>query len=94
MASLVNAGLVLLEQLVDEEAACIQGFDRTGLRASHALMNKFRGPEDTNFKLVSSCLRDFIRNASRPMDDQNDPDLGMFFLLFDCAHLVGTLFNV
>ncbi len=74
----MNTGLVLLEQLVDEESACIQGFDRTGLRASHALMNKYRGPEDTNFKLVAKCLRDIVRNAPGVMDYRNKSDLCMF----------------
>jgi hypothetical protein len=61
-------GLSYFEKLVDQEAACIQGFDRTGLNVSHALMNKFRGPKDPNFKLVAKSLRDIVHNAAETLD--------------------------
>ena len=48
---------------MDEAAACIQGFGRTGLNVPHVFMNKFRGPRDINFKLVADRLRDFVDRA-------------------------------
>lgn len=68
-------GFDLLEKLVDQESACIQGFDRTGLNASHALMNKFRGPKDPNFKLVASCLRNLVDKASGVLNDRKNCEL-------------------
>lgn len=69
MASFVDTGgFSYFEKLVDQEAACIQGFDRTGLNVSHALMNKFRGAQDPNFKLVAKSLRDIANNAAEVLD--------------------------
>ncbi|KAI9672821.1 MAG: hypothetical protein M1831_000257 [Alyxoria varia] len=50
--------------LVSRESACLDGHKRLSLDVRHAMMNKFRGPDDANFVMVSECLRDIIENTS------------------------------
>ena len=52
-----------LQQLVSKESACLDGHKRVPLDVRHARMNKFRGPEDTNFKLVSGYLKEIADNS-------------------------------
>jgi hypothetical protein len=53
-----------LEQLVTEDSACLDTFQRKGLDATHSGMNKFDGPESSNFKLVKDAIRRFAKDAS------------------------------
>ncbi|VBB80786.1 Putative protein of unknown function [Podospora comata] len=41
--------------LVTESSACLHGFPRQGLDATHSGINKFQGPECPNFKLVKDA---------------------------------------
>ncbi|SCO92473.1 uncharacterized protein FRV6_16601 [Fusarium oxysporum] len=50
--------------LVTEYSACFEGFERLGLDATHACMNKFCGPTDANFVLVRDVIRRFADEAS------------------------------
>ncbi|KAK4220778.1 hypothetical protein QBC38DRAFT_449744 [Podospora fimiseda] len=50
--------------LVTECSACLYGFPRQGLDVIHSGMNKFRGPECSNFKLVKDAVKQFAGNAS------------------------------
>ncbi|GAB1317484.1 AB hydrolase-1 domain-containing protein (Fragment) [Madurella fahalii] len=49
--------------LVTETSACLHGFPRQGLDATHSGMNKFVGPECPNFKLVKDVIGQFAGNA-------------------------------
>lgn len=51
------------EQLVSKDSACLDCHKRIPLEVRHAMMNKFRGPEDTNFRLVSGQLREIAENS-------------------------------
>lgn len=55
--------LTVRPQLVPKESACLDGHTRMPLEVRHAMMNKFRGPEDINFELVSGCLKEFADNG-------------------------------
>ncbi|KAK4651792.1 P-loop containing nucleoside triphosphate hydrolase protein [Podospora pseudocomata] len=50
--------------LVTESSACLHGFPRQGLDATHSGMNKFQGPECPNFKLVKDAVRKLAGDAS------------------------------
>ena len=51
-----------LQQLVPKESACLDGHRRIPLHVRHAMMNKFRGPTDGNYVLVSRCLKELLDN--------------------------------
>jgi hypothetical protein len=71
---------------VEEGAACIDGFGRTGLMVRHAFMNKFRGPEDTNFKLVSKPLRDLVNGAQEVLNHRANREYSKLLLYFAINH--------
>ncbi len=52
-----------LKQLVSRVSACLPGHPRIPLNVRHTMMNKFRGPEDGSFVLVSGQLKDIARNS-------------------------------
>ncbi|KAK4680131.1 hypothetical protein QC764_0041900 [Podospora pseudoanserina] len=54
---------VMKKILVTESSACLHGFHRQGLDATHSGMNKFEGPECPNFKLVKHAIKQFAENA-------------------------------
>ena len=51
-------------KLVGESSACLQGFPRHGLDATHSGMNKFESPDSADFKLVKETLVKFASNAA------------------------------
>lgn len=55
--------LTVSQQIVSKESACLDGHKRMPLDVRHAMMNKFRGPEDTNFMLVSGYLKEIADNS-------------------------------
>lgn len=55
-----------------ESSACLHGFSRQGLDATHSYMNKFLGPECSNFKLVKDAVRQFAGNASGVLTRRTD----------------------
>jgi hypothetical protein len=56
--------------LVDERSACIDGYTKTGLDASHTMMNKFSGPHDGNFELVSNAIVNLVRESTKILADR------------------------
>lgn len=52
-------------QLVDKDSACLLGLPDQSLDVPHGGLNKFRGPDDPNFKRVSGVLRDMVQEAKR-----------------------------
>ena len=50
-------------KLVPEESACLHGFSRHGLDATHSGMNKFDGPDSANFKLVNESIKGLAAQA-------------------------------
>ena len=55
--------LIVYQKLVPRESACLDGHRRIPLDVRHAMMNKFRSPDDGNFKLVASSLKEIVDNA-------------------------------
>ena len=47
-------------QLVEEDSATITGYDKCPLDAPHSMMNKFHGPSDANFGLVSGAIKKVV----------------------------------
>lgn len=54
-----------------KESATLDCYDHTGLDVRHAMMNKFRGPQDGNFKLVSSTLKRMVEQG--PVNQRRTP---------------------
>ncbi|MCJ1424372.1 hypothetical protein MMC29_002260 [Sticta canariensis] len=50
-------------EIVSKESACLDGHKRLPLGVCHGMMNKFRGPDDPNFLLVSSSLKEIAQNT-------------------------------
>ncbi|KAL5351267.1 hypothetical protein ACLOAV_003119 [Pseudogymnoascus australis] len=46
--------------VVDKVSACLDCHEHIPLDVRHAMMNKYRGPEDPNFKLVSGRIKDVM----------------------------------
>ncbi|PVH69560.1 hypothetical protein DL98DRAFT_361351, partial [Cadophora sp. DSE1049] len=46
--------------LVDRVSACLDCHEHIPLDVRHAMMNKYRGPEDPNFMLVSGRIKDVV----------------------------------
>ncbi len=53
-----------MEKLVTEDSACLDTFKRIGLDTTHSGMNKFDGPENSNFKQVKDAIKHLVANAS------------------------------
>ncbi|RYP16975.1 hypothetical protein DL765_004817 [Monosporascus sp. GIB2] len=52
------------DSLVTDSSACLDGSPRQGLPdVTHSGMNKFDGPENPGFKLVSNTIRGFVNSA-------------------------------
>ena len=52
-------------QLVEEDSATIIGHEKKPLDAPHSRMNKFSGPNDANFGLVSDAIKTMVKEAKR-----------------------------
>jgi hypothetical protein len=59
------------KQLVAESSACLHGFPRQGLNATHSGMTKFDGPKDPNFKLVRDSIKKLVQEASYVLRHRN-----------------------
>ncbi|ERF73160.1 hypothetical protein EPUS_03001 [Endocarpon pusillum Z07020] len=57
-----------LDFVVNRDAACIDGHPSIGLDANHTMMNKFFGPHDKNYELVSAEIRDVVENYMSTID--------------------------
>lgn len=55
--------LISFQQLVSKESACFDDQKRILLEFRRAMMNKFRGPDNVNFTLVSGNLKEIAENA-------------------------------
>ena len=52
-------------QLVEEDSATMTGYEKCSLDAPHSMMNKFHGPSDANFRLVSSAIKKMVGTAPK-----------------------------
>ena len=50
-------------KLVEKHSACLDCHDHFALDVRHAMMNKFRGPQDGSFQLVSGRIKELFDNA-------------------------------
>ncbi len=57
---------------MDSESACLDGWDRVALNVDHAMLNKFRGPKDNNFKQVAHSIVKFAIIAIQNLNEKND----------------------
>jgi hypothetical protein len=53
----------MIVQLVDKGSACIDGHEMLSLDAPHTMMNKFKGPGDPGFELVSGIVRRMVNKS-------------------------------
>ncbi|OBT50883.1 hypothetical protein VE04_08686, partial [Pseudogymnoascus sp. 24MN13] len=61
MSNAISRNLPVKEMLlVDKVSACLDCHEHIPLDVRHAMMNKYRGPEDPNFKLVSGRIKDIM----------------------------------
>ncbi|ETS84294.1 hypothetical protein PFICI_02319 [Pestalotiopsis fici W106-1] len=58
---------------VEEASACITGHDRFSLQTDHFKLNKFAGPGDRSFLLVSSKIKKLADNAAGIVDRRRNP---------------------
>ncbi|KAJ6256416.1 hypothetical protein Dda_8917 [Drechslerella dactyloides] len=57
--------------IVPRDSACLDGpWSKRPLTVRHALLNKFRGPEDPNYKTVSECIARFVDKLISRKDTQ------------------------
>ena len=68
-------------QLVEEDSATILGHDNAPLDAPHSMMNKFHGPDDANFVLVSSTIKEMVGVALDIALSQREGTLFFFMAL-------------
>ena len=71
-------------KLVEEDSACFLGRPKQQLDAPHGMMNKFQGPKDENFKLVSGSIKDMVLEAKRITVAQREGEQN-FALNVDCS---------
>ena len=64
-------------QLVDEDSATLLGRDNKPLDAPHSKMNKFYGPKDANFGLVSNDIREMVNEARGISVSQREGIIGL-----------------
>ena len=76
-AWLIEAGYT---KLVEEDSACFLGRPKQQLDAPHVMMNKFQGPEDENFKLVSGSIKNMVREAKRVTVAQREGEKKMHLI--------------
>jgi hypothetical protein len=50
-------------KLVEKHSACLDCHDHFALNVRHTMMNKFRGPQDGSFQLVSGRIKELFDNA-------------------------------
>ena len=58
----------MIMQLVDRGSACIDGHDALSLDAPHSMMNKFKGPRDPGFEIVSSTVRHMVNKSGEVLN--------------------------
>lgn len=58
--------------LVEEDSACLFGRPKKMLDAPHSIMNKFGGPSDANFGLVSNVIKNMAEKAQRIAASQRE----------------------
>ena len=64
-------------QLVEEDSATLLGRDNKPLDAPHSKMNRFYGPGDANFGLVSVDIRKMVNEAKRISINQREGIIGV-----------------
>ncbi|KAH7117683.1 ankyrin repeat-containing domain protein [Dendryphion nanum] len=58
--------------LVEKSSACLDCHESCPIEVRHALMNKFRGPQDPNFALVAGRVRDIVNKIREKFHTQED----------------------
>lgn len=58
--------------IVEEDSACLFGRPKKMLDAPHSMMNKFFGPRDANFILVSDTVREMVEVADEIVVSQGE----------------------
>lgn len=59
-------------QMVEEDSATITGHDNLPLDTPHSMMNKFSGPDDANFGLVSHAIKNMVNKAKSIVISQHE----------------------
>jgi hypothetical protein len=57
---------------VPHESACLPGSPDRALEVNHPMLNKYRGPDDENFKTVSNCLKNFVAGAKQTLEGRGE----------------------
>ena len=65
---------LILEQVVDEESACIDDH-RHGLDSDHLGLNKYSGPEDPSFVRVSEEIAQICQKAKELLKRRKNSEL-------------------
>lgn len=63
-----------MTQVVDRDAACIDGHTHIGLDANHTMMSKFYGPDDKNYEFVSAEIRHLVKNHTSVLCERSGID--------------------
>ena len=61
--SSIDLFVLMCMKLVKQRSACFDCHDQIPLDAPHVMMNKFSGPQDRSFRLVSGCLKKMFDKA-------------------------------
>ncbi|KAK7959731.1 uncharacterized protein PG986_004585, partial [Apiospora aurea] len=67
--------------LVAESSACIHGHYRQGLEKKHVMMNKFEGPDDSQFKLVRHQIQQLVSGAKEALRRRRNESILSHFLV-------------
>ncbi|RLL95027.1 hypothetical protein CFD26_101368 [Aspergillus turcosus] len=66
--SIVDTNVLFLRTVVPEASACIPGCNRFDLQTDHLKLNKFSGPQDRSFIIVSEEIRKMISSSKDLME--------------------------
>ncbi|KAK6859032.1 hypothetical protein PG995_004885 [Apiospora arundinis] len=67
--------------LVAKSSACIQGHYRQCLQRKHLMMNKFEGPDDSQFKLVRHQIQELVSGAKEALRRRRNESVLSHFLV-------------
>lgn len=67
--------------LVKESSACIDSFDRLGLPTDHKGLNKFTGPKDGGYNMVSNEINAIVQVAPAIVKSRENGEFNYKFLV-------------
>ncbi|KAJ6439025.1 Kinesin light chain [Purpureocillium lavendulum] len=73
---------VFRDMVVEEESACVPGWDRFALQTDHVKMNKFSGPLDRSFIVVSNQIRAMCDNWKVQIEKRKCANRGHWLVPF------------